>query len=127
MHMLVLSISNTRTKFEKFSFAHSKDMMRDPEFRQEAQLLHLGVILLLEPGRSGCVKGSALSWRPLQMLREEQGHKEMGFPAPSSACELYLGSALQEWEPNSTQGVCGSRSSPPTLLSAISRSFHRTL
>jgi len=26
MHMLVLSISNTRTKFEKFSFTHSKDM-----------------------------------------------------------------------------------------------------
>jgi len=36
-------------------------------------------------------------------------------------------SAFREWEPNSTQGVCGSRSSPPTLLSAVSRSFHRTL
>ena len=32
-----------------------------------------------------------------------------------------------ELEPNSTQGVCGSRSSPPTLPSAVSRSFHRTL
>ena len=57
--------------------------------------------------------------------RKKQCHSEVGFPSPSSACGLYLGSALREWEPNSTQGVCGSRSSPPTLLSAVSRSFHR--
>ena len=57
----------------------------------------------------------------------EQGHNEVGFPIPSSACGLYLGCALREWEPNSTQGVCGSSSRPPTLLSAFSRSFHLIL
>jgi len=71
------------------------------------------------------VREVGLPCRPLQMLREKQGHSEVGFPAPSSACGLYMGMALREWEHNSTQGVCGSRSSPPTLLSAFSRSFHR--
>ena len=85
----------------------------------------LCVITRTELWRPGCVKGSVLPWRPLQMLTEEQGHNEVGFPVPSSACGLYLGSAVREWEPNSTQGVCGSRSSPPTLLSAFCRSFHR--
>ena len=47
------------------------------------------------------------------------------FSIPSSACGLYLEIAVREWEPNSTPGVCGSRSSPPTLLSAVTRSFHR--
>ena len=46
----------------------------------------------------------------------------MGFSVPSSACGLYLEIALREWDPNSTQRVCGSSSSPPTLLSAVSRS-----
>jgi len=32
-----------------------------------------------------------------------KGHNEVGIPSPSSACGLYLGFALREWEPNSTQ------------------------
>jgi len=34
----------------------------------------------------------------------------VGFPAPSLACGIYVGIALWEWEPNSTQRVCGSSS-----------------
>ena len=56
------------------------------------------------------------------LSRSSQKKQGEGFPAPSSACGLYLGIDLREWEPNSTQGVCGSMSSPPTLLSAVSRS-----
>ena len=56
----------------------------------------------------------------------------MGFSISSSGlCSgLYLEITLREWEPVSTQGVCCciiplqlSRSSSPTLLSAVSRSF----
>ena len=49
----------------------------------------------------------------------------VGFSITSSACGLYMEIAVREREPNSTQGACGSRSSPPRLLSAVSRSFHR--
>jgi len=38
------------------------------------------------------------------MFSEEQGHNEVGISDPSSACGLYLGFALREWQPNSTQG-----------------------
>ena len=47
--------------------------------------------------------------------REMASHSEVGFSIPSSACGLCLEIAVREWEPNSTQGVCGSRNSPPTL------------
>ena len=63
-----------------------------------------------------------------------QGPSEMGFSIPSIGPVrwIYLEIVVREWEPVSTQGVCGSiipprlsRSSPSTLLSAVFRSSHR--
>ena len=71
----------------------------------------------------------SLPWRPVQILTKWQSLSEVAgglfnpfnmshefFSIPSSkACGLYLEIAVQQWEPISTQGVCGSRSSSATL------------
>jgi len=90
------------------------------------RLLHPGTVLIYRSLGNLVVSREVPCLDRLSISsRKKQGHNEVGFPAPSSACGLYLEIDLQEWEPNSR--VCGSRSSPPTLLSAVSSSFHRAL
>jgi len=54
--------------------------------------------------------------RTRTLLHTDNRRRTSTGPAASNAA---LTIAEREWEPVSTQGVCGSRSSSPTLLSAV--------